>query len=136
MTVRELCRLAAAQYGLRSLRARVTPDNVASQKVLTKAGFLPAGPAAIGGKPATWYERDLAARLTLSRERPFTLRRGGEPNSRGQRIREPGWVRSPAQGDISVRADQRGRGRSDRAEHRKLHRPSQAGGELGHDVRR
>ncbi len=61
VTVRELCRLAAAQYGLRSLRARVTPDNVASQKVLTKAGFLPAGPAAIGGKPATWYERDLAA---------------------------------------------------------------------------
>jgi [ribosomal protein S5]-alanine N-acetyltransferase len=60
-TVRELCRLVAAQYGLRTLRAAVTRENVASQKVLTKAGFLPVGPADIGGKPATWYQRDLAA---------------------------------------------------------------------------
>jgi [ribosomal protein S5]-alanine N-acetyltransferase len=59
-TVRELCRLAAAQYGLRTLRARVTHDNVASQKVLTKAGFVPVGAADIGGSPATWYQRDLA----------------------------------------------------------------------------
>ncbi|HEY2309072.1 MAG TPA: GNAT family N-acetyltransferase [Streptosporangiaceae bacterium] len=58
--VRELCRLAAAQYGLRTLRAAVTRDNVASQKVLTKAGFVPVGPADIGGKPSTWYQRDLA----------------------------------------------------------------------------
>jgi ribosomal-protein-alanine N-acetyltransferase len=56
--VRELCRLAAAQYGLRTLRAAVTRDNVASQKVLTKAGFVPVGPADIGGKPSTWYQRD------------------------------------------------------------------------------
>jgi ribosomal-protein-alanine N-acetyltransferase len=56
--VRELCRLAAAQYGLRMLRAAVTRDNVASQKVLTKAGFVPVGPADIGGKPSTWYQRD------------------------------------------------------------------------------
>jgi ribosomal-protein-alanine N-acetyltransferase len=59
-TVRELCWLAAAQYGLCTLRAAVTHENVASQKVLTKAGFLPAGPANPGGKPGTWYERDLA----------------------------------------------------------------------------
>jgi [ribosomal protein S5]-alanine N-acetyltransferase len=58
-TVRELCRLAAAQYGLRRLRAQTTRDNVASQKVLAKAGFVPVGPADIGGKAATWYERDL-----------------------------------------------------------------------------
>ena len=60
-TVRELCRLAASQYGLRMLRAATTRENVASQKVLTKAGFVPVGPADIGGKPGTWYERDLAA---------------------------------------------------------------------------
>ena len=60
-TVRELCRLAAAQYGLRTLRAATTYDNVASQKVLAKAGFVPAGPAEPGGRPGTWYQRDLAA---------------------------------------------------------------------------
>jgi [ribosomal protein S5]-alanine N-acetyltransferase len=60
--VRELCRLAAARHGLRTLRAATTHENVASQKVLTKAGFVPVGPAdpaLIGGKPGTWYQRDL-----------------------------------------------------------------------------
>jgi len=62
-TVRELCRLAAARYGLRTLRAATASGNAASQKVLTKAGFVPAGPADpadVGGKTGTWYERDLA----------------------------------------------------------------------------
>ena len=58
-TVRELCRLAAAQYGLRTIRAATTHDNVASQKVLAKAGFVPVGPAEPGGRPGTWYRRDL-----------------------------------------------------------------------------
>ncbi|MFE7314415.1 GNAT family N-acetyltransferase [Streptomyces sp. NPDC057555] len=60
--VRELCRLAAAQYGLRTLRAATVHQNVASQKVLIKAGFVPVGsaePAHLGGKPGTWYQRDL-----------------------------------------------------------------------------
>jgi ribosomal-protein-alanine N-acetyltransferase len=60
--VRELCRLAAARHGLRTLRAATSSQNVASQKVLTKAGFVPTGPADpadIGGKSGTWYERDL-----------------------------------------------------------------------------
>ena len=63
-TVRELCRLAAARHGLRTLRAATSHQNAASQKVLTKAGFVPAGPADpahLGGKPGTWYQRDLAA---------------------------------------------------------------------------
>src|SRR5215813_4888896 len=59
--VRELCRLAAARHGLRTLRAATSRENVASQKVLTKAGFGPAGPADLGGKTGTWYHRDLAA---------------------------------------------------------------------------
>ena len=61
-TVRELCRLAAARHGLRTLRAATSHDNAASQKVLTKAGFVPVGPADpadLGGKPGTWYQRDL-----------------------------------------------------------------------------
>jgi len=60
-TVRELCRLAAAQYGLRTLKAMTTRENVASQKVLTKAGFVPVGPADVAGRPGTWYQLDLAA---------------------------------------------------------------------------
>jgi RimJ/RimL family protein N-acetyltransferase len=60
--VRELCRLAAARHGLRTLRAATARENAASQKVLTKTGFVPAGPAGpadLGGKPGTWYQRDL-----------------------------------------------------------------------------
>ena len=62
--VRELCRLAAARHGLRTLRAATSRANAASQKVLAKAGFVPvgpAGPADLGGKSGTWYQRNLAA---------------------------------------------------------------------------
>jgi len=61
-TVQELCQLAASRYGLRTLTAATTHDNVASQKVLAKAGFVPVGPAdpaKIGGRPGTRYQRDL-----------------------------------------------------------------------------
>jgi len=61
-TVRDLCRLAPARYGLRTLRAAVAHQNPASRKVLTRAGFLPtgpAGPADLGGKQGTWYRREL-----------------------------------------------------------------------------
>ena len=63
-TVLELCRLAAARHGLHTLRAATSQQNAASQKVLTKAGFVPVGPADpadLGGKAGTWYQRDLAA---------------------------------------------------------------------------
>ncbi len=62
-TVRELCGLAAARHGLRTLRAATSSENAASRKVLAKAGFVPVGPADpadLGGKPGTWYQRDLA----------------------------------------------------------------------------
>jgi [ribosomal protein S5]-alanine N-acetyltransferase len=59
-TVQELCFRAAAHYGLCSLRAATTVDNVASQKVLNNAGFIPDGPAEPGGRPGSWYQRDLA----------------------------------------------------------------------------
>jgi ribosomal-protein-alanine N-acetyltransferase len=61
-TVQELCQIAAQRYGLRTLRAATNIGNVASQKVLTKAGFAPrdpADPAVIGGRPGTWYQREL-----------------------------------------------------------------------------
>jgi ribosomal-protein-alanine N-acetyltransferase len=61
-TVRELCQLAAERHGLRTLRAATARGNTASQKVLAKAGFVPVGPADpadLGGKPGSWYQRDL-----------------------------------------------------------------------------
>jgi len=59
--VQEVCRLAASQMGLDTLRARTTYENVGSQNVLTKAGFVPAGAADVGGRPGTWYRLDLAS---------------------------------------------------------------------------
>ena len=61
-SVRELCRIAAARHGLRTLRAATSHGNAASQKVLAKAGFVPVGPATpadLGGKSGAWYQRDL-----------------------------------------------------------------------------
>nr|WP_239067375.1 GNAT family N-acetyltransferase [Actinomadura bangladeshensis] len=60
--VLELCRLAAARHGLRTLRAATSHANTASQRVLIKAGFVPIGPADpadLGGKPGTWYQRHI-----------------------------------------------------------------------------
>ena len=68
-TVRELCGLAAAQYRLRTLKAATSRENAASQKVLARAGFIPAGPADpadLGGKQGTWYQRDLVQPLSSS----------------------------------------------------------------------
>jgi ribosomal-protein-alanine N-acetyltransferase len=60
-TVRELCEVAATQHGLRTLRAATTYDNVASQRVLTKAGFVPDGPAEPGGKAGLGFRLDRSA---------------------------------------------------------------------------
>lgn len=62
--VRELCQLAASRYGLRMLKAATSDRNIASQRVLIKAGFVPArptDPAEIGGRQGSWYRRDLTA---------------------------------------------------------------------------
>lgn len=71
-TVRDLCRPAMSDYGLRTLRAAAVDQNIASQRVLLKAGFVPVGPvdpSHIGGKTGTWYQRDLSD----------VLPRGGPP---------------------------------------------------------
>jgi ribosomal-protein-alanine N-acetyltransferase len=63
--VRELCELAVGEHGLDRLVAATSRSNAASQKVLTKAGFVvvgPADPADVGGKPGYQYERDLRRR--------------------------------------------------------------------------
>jgi ribosomal-protein-alanine N-acetyltransferase len=60
--VRELCRLAATKHGVRRLRARTTHENVASQRVLTKAGFVAAGETDVAGRSGIWFERMLTQR--------------------------------------------------------------------------
>lgn len=62
-TVRDLCVLAESRHDLIRLRAATSDANVASQRVLLKAGFVavgPADPADVGGKQGTWYQRTLA----------------------------------------------------------------------------
>jgi [ribosomal protein S5]-alanine N-acetyltransferase len=84
-TVRELCRLAAARHGLRTLRAATSRENTASQKVLTKAGFVPVGPADpahLGGKQGTWHQRDLP------------LLRGSTPHSKPRSSALPSTIPS------------------------------------------
>jgi ribosomal-protein-alanine N-acetyltransferase len=53
--VREVRELAAAQYGLTRLRAKVTMDNPASHKVLECNGFLAVGELTLNDKPAMSY---------------------------------------------------------------------------------
>jgi [ribosomal protein S5]-alanine N-acetyltransferase len=65
-TLSELCDLAAAEYGLRVLFAETTNENVASQRVLEKAGFVNVGSATVAGRPGTVHERELRADATES----------------------------------------------------------------------
>lgn len=58
--LRHLCRIAAENYGLRTLRAGASNENVASQRVLAKVGFVASGPGLVGGRPGTRYELPLS----------------------------------------------------------------------------
>ncbi len=53
--VRKVLELAATEYGLTSLRAKVTLDNPASGKVLEHNGFVAIGELTLNGKPARSY---------------------------------------------------------------------------------
>jgi RimJ/RimL family protein N-acetyltransferase len=58
--LKELCELAAAEHQVGRLRAKTTHENVASQRVLVKAGFVAGGEADVAGRPGIWFERALA----------------------------------------------------------------------------
>lgn len=58
--LRELCRIASEQHGLRTLRAAASNENIRSQRVLAKVGFVATGPAEVGGRLGRWYELVLA----------------------------------------------------------------------------
>ena len=53
--VRKVRELAATEYGLSRLRARVKLDNPASRKVLEHNGFVAVGELTLNGKPAISY---------------------------------------------------------------------------------
>ncbi|MFC0844474.1 GNAT family N-acetyltransferase [Streptomyces noboritoensis] len=58
-SVREVCALAATEYGLTGLRASTTLDNTASQAVLARTGFVPCGEIELDGRPGLRFERSL-----------------------------------------------------------------------------
>lgn len=57
--VRRVRELAATEYGLTRLRARVTRDNPASRRVLEHNGFVAVGELTLNGKPAVAYVCEL-----------------------------------------------------------------------------
>ncbi|MGW7612491.1 GNAT family N-acetyltransferase [Streptomyces sp. NPDC054766] len=59
--VREVCALAATEYGLRTLRARTTADNAGSRTVLARTGFLVTGDIELNGRPGLRFALDLPA---------------------------------------------------------------------------
>ncbi|GAA1567947.1 GNAT family N-acetyltransferase [Kribbella sancticallisti] len=59
--VGKVLELAAAQYGLTSLRAGTSARNKASQAVLLRAGFVQTGEVVAGDEPQVFYTRQLTA---------------------------------------------------------------------------
>jgi ribosomal-protein-alanine N-acetyltransferase len=57
--VGDVCRLAAAEYGLSALTAMTTLDNLASRTVLERNGFTVLGDIRIDGRPGVRYRRRL-----------------------------------------------------------------------------
>jgi ribosomal-protein-alanine N-acetyltransferase len=64
----DLCRKAAQDHGLRTLTAGTSTANVASQRVLQKAGFASTGSYVVAGKPNLKFRLSLAnmPRLVMS----------------------------------------------------------------------
>ncbi|MEV4162117.1 GNAT family N-acetyltransferase [Nonomuraea dietziae] len=58
--VRRVCALAATEYALTRLRAATTLDNLASQAVLARTGFVPTGETVLDGRPALEYTLELS----------------------------------------------------------------------------
>jgi [ribosomal protein S5]-alanine N-acetyltransferase len=55
-----LCRTAADVHGLRTLTAGTSTTNMASRRVLEKAGFAPTGTCVVDGKRCLKFTRSLA----------------------------------------------------------------------------
>jgi ribosomal-protein-alanine N-acetyltransferase len=64
--VHQLLAIAAGDYGLIALQAATTLDNVGSQTVLNRTGFVPIGETTLGGRSAIRFVRRLSLDLTSS----------------------------------------------------------------------
>jgi [ribosomal protein S5]-alanine N-acetyltransferase len=62
--VHQVCALAAAEYGLTTLRAATTIDNAGSRAVLARTGFVPVGETLLGGRTGISYLRNLSEPAT------------------------------------------------------------------------
>jgi ribosomal-protein-alanine N-acetyltransferase len=62
--LRDLCRKAATDHGLRVLSAGTSRANVASQRVLEKAGFTATGSCAVAGDPGLKFTLAMADETT------------------------------------------------------------------------
>jgi ribosomal-protein-alanine N-acetyltransferase len=58
--LRHLCRIAREDIGLRMLTAATDNENIASQRVLAKVGFVLIGPTEIGGHHGSEYKLNVA----------------------------------------------------------------------------
>jgi RimJ/RimL family protein N-acetyltransferase len=54
--LRNLCQIAHEEYGISTLKAVTSKENVASQRVLTKVGFEFTGETEVVGRPGLAYE--------------------------------------------------------------------------------
>jgi ribosomal-protein-alanine N-acetyltransferase len=76
--VQQLCLVAASEHGVRTLRARTTNENVASQRVLVKAGFARNGEVDVAGRAGAWYERASDAGRATSSQAASDAVSGGQ----------------------------------------------------------
>lgn len=60
--VREVCDLAVTAYGLTTLRAETTVDNLASRNVLARSGFVATGEKLFEDRPGITYRWDAPER--------------------------------------------------------------------------
>jgi ribosomal-protein-alanine N-acetyltransferase len=60
--LRELCRIAREDIALRTLTAAAGDENLASQRVLARAGFVRIGHTVVGGGHGSAFRLDLSAR--------------------------------------------------------------------------
>jgi [ribosomal protein S5]-alanine N-acetyltransferase len=58
--LRKLCRIARDEIGLRRLTAATSNENIASQRVLAKVGFVLIGPTEVGGRDGLEFVLNLA----------------------------------------------------------------------------
>jgi [ribosomal protein S5]-alanine N-acetyltransferase len=58
--LRTLCQFAREDFGLLTLTAATSSENVASQRVLRKAGFAYVAPTEVGGRQGALFDIDLA----------------------------------------------------------------------------